>query len=66
MLYNKYGKLSLSKVIPALWFLFLLYSLAFVYVDKEIPKLYYELTMLFSGVYVGRSALDKVKDNEKT
>ena len=54
--------MSLSKVIPLLWFVFLLYSLGFVYIDKEPPKLYYELTMLFSGVYVGRTAIDKIND----
>jgi hypothetical protein len=62
MLKNKYGKLSLSKVVPALWFVFLLYSLGFVYIDKEPPKIYYDLTMVFSSVYVGRTAIDKIND----
>lgn len=62
MLKNKYGKYSLSKVIPFAWFIFLLYSLAFVYKDKEPPKLFYDLSMIFSSVYVGRTALDKIND----
>lgn len=68
LLKNKYGKYSLSKVIPAAWFVFLLYSLAFVYVGIEPPKIYYDLTMVFSGVYVGRVAVDKIntKSDEKT
>lgn len=64
MLKNKYGKYSLSKVVPAVWFVFLVYSLAFVYVDKEIPKLYHDFTMLFMGAYVGRTALDKIEDKK--
>ena len=63
---NKYGKYSLSKLIPAIWFVYLLYALTFVFKDKEIPKTYYDLTIVFSSVYVGRSAIDKIQDSTKT
>ena len=63
MLKNKHGKFSLSKVIPAVWFLYLLYALAFVFKDKDIPSAYYQLTVVFSSVYVGRTAVDKLKDS---
>lgn len=65
MLTNKYGKYSLSKVIPFVWFLYLLYALTWQFDGQEIPKTYYDLTMIFSGVYVGRTALDKVSDPSK-
>lgn len=67
LLKNKYGKYSLSKVVPFTWFLFLLYSLGFVYIDREAPKIFYDLTMVFSSVYVGRIAVDKInaKSDEK-
>ena len=63
---NKYGKYSLSKIVPAVWFVYLLYALTFVFIDKDIPKSYYDLTIVFSSVYVGRSAIDKIQDPEKS
>lgn len=65
MFKNKYGKYSLSKVIPSVWFVYLLYVLTFPFGGKEIPKTYYDLTIVFSSVYIGRSALDKVTDPSK-
>lgn len=67
MLTNKYGKYSLSKVVPALWFVYLLYALTFSFRGVDIPTMYYDLTIVFSSVYVGRTALEKVVDpNKKT
>ncbi len=65
MFKNKYGKYSLSKIIPSLWFVYLLYALTFPFSGKEFPKTYYDLTLVFSSVYVGRSALDKLADPTK-
>lgn len=62
MFKNKYGKYSISKIVPVIWFVFLLYSLAFTFHGKDIPKAYYDLTIVFSSVYVGRAAVDKIKD----
>lgn len=65
MLTNKYGKYSQSKVIPFVWFLYLLYALTWQFDGREIPQTYYDLTIVFSGVYVGRTALDKIADSSK-
>jgi hypothetical protein len=61
MLQNRHGKYTLSKVVPFMWFVYLLLVLTFKF-DTEIPKTYYDLTIVFSTVYVGRTALDKMKD----
>jgi hypothetical protein len=62
MFKNKYGKYSISKIIPVVWFVYLLYALAVTFHGKDIPKSYYDLTMVFSSVYVGKTAVDKIKD----
>jgi hypothetical protein len=67
ILQNKYGKYTISKVVPFFWFIYLLLALTFKFDAKsDIPKCYYELTLVFSGVYVGRTALDKMKDFTQT
>lgn len=66
ILKNKYGKYSISKVIPLIWFVYLIYSLGVTFHGQDIPKAYYDLTIVFSSVYVGRAAVDKIKDGDKT
>lgn len=62
MLQNKYGKYTISKIIPTLWFVYLLLALTFMFPGTDIPKTYYDLTIIFSSIYLGRSALDKVQE----
>jgi len=59
---NKYGRYSLSRIIPAIWFVFLLYQLSVTFKDKDIPQAYYNLTVVFSSVYVGRAAVEKFRE----
>lgn len=64
MFKNRYGKYSLSKIIPTVWFVFLLWSLSTTFKGQEFPKSYYDLTIIFSSVYIGKSAVDKIKTPE--
>jgi len=62
MLVNKYGKASFSKIAPMLWMVYLLYALSMPFYGKDVPNVYYELTLAFCGTYAIRAGLDKVKD----
>jgi Na+/alanine symporter len=66
ILSNKHNKYTMSKVVPFMWFIYLLLALTFKFEGiTEIPRTYYDLTIIFSSVYMGRTALDKMKDFSK-
>jgi hypothetical protein len=66
MLVNKYGKASFSKIVPVLWFVYLIFALSVPFYGKDVPNVYYELTLAFCGTYAIRAGIDKFKDATTT